>query len=151
VHTLGQLSQITSTLQTMTMSLRMVPIKSTFQKMVRLDKFFNCSLDVHAPWEALVVTVEYDGRFMCLLLDELLGKEDVVIKSLGEYMQNVKGIAGGAIMGDGKVGLILDMASLKNIAARSWWKARWVKEPVSFSGCLINESRGLNQPDAAGF
>jgi two-component system chemotaxis sensor kinase CheA len=84
--------------------------------LVRLDKFFNCNLDVHDPWEALVVTVEYDSRYMCLLLDELLGKEEVVIKSLGEYMQNVKGIAGGAIMGDGKVGLILDMAGVWQLA-----------------------------------
>lgn len=80
--------------------------------LVRLNKFFNCRYDVDQPWEALLVTVEHDGKYMCLLLDELLGKEEVVIKSMGEYMQNVKGIAGGAIMGDGRVGLILDMAGI---------------------------------------
>lgn len=84
--------------------------------LVRLDKIFNCSSDGKAPWESLVVTVEYDGKQMCLLLDELLGKEEVVIKSMGEYMKNVKGIAGGAIMGDGKVGLILDMAGIWQLA-----------------------------------
>ena len=94
----------------------MILTRGKLNPLVRLDKFFNCSFDVHDPWEALVVTVEYDGRYMCLLLDELLGKEEVVIKSLGEYMQNVKGIAGGAIMGDGKVGLILDMAGIWQLA-----------------------------------
>ena len=84
--------------------------------LVRLNKFFNCHFDVEHPWEGLVVTVEYDGKFMCLLLDELLGKEEVVIKSMGEFMQNVKGIAGGAIMGDGRVGLILDMAGIWYLA-----------------------------------
>lgn len=94
----------------------MILTRGKLNPLVRLDKFFNCSFDVHDPWEALVVTVEYDSRYMCLLLDELLGKEEVVIKSLGEYMQNVKGIAGGAIMGDGKVGLILDMAGVWQMA-----------------------------------
>ena len=94
----------------------MILTRGKLNPLVRLDKFFNCCFDTRDPWEALVVTVEYDGRYMCLLLDELLGKEEVVIKSLGEYMQNVKGIAGGAIMGDGKVGLILDMAGIWQLA-----------------------------------
>ncbi|MBW1729238.1 MAG: chemotaxis protein CheW, partial [Deltaproteobacteria bacterium] len=64
------------------------------------------------PWEGLVVVVEYEDRQMCLFLDELLGKEEVVIKSLGETLKDTKGIAGGAIMGDGRVGLILDMAGI---------------------------------------
>jgi two-component system chemotaxis sensor kinase CheA len=43
------------------------------------------------------------------LVDELVGKQEVVIKSLGEKLKNIPGIAGGAILGDGRVGLILDM------------------------------------------
>jgi two-component system chemotaxis sensor kinase CheA len=53
---------------------------------------------------------------MCLLLDELLGKEEVVIKSLGGGLRNIKGIAGGAILGDGRVGLILDMSGVFDVA-----------------------------------
>ncbi len=94
----------------------MILTRGKLNPLVRLDKFFNCSFDAHDPWQALVVTVEYDGKHMCLLLDELLGKEEVVIKSMGQYMQNVRGIAGGAIMGDGKVGLILDMAGIWQLA-----------------------------------
>lgn len=84
--------------------------------LVRLEKLFNCEADVSDPCEGLIVTVEYDGKLMCLLLDELLGKEEVVIKSMGEIMKAVKGIAGGAILGDGKVGLILDMAGIWQMA-----------------------------------
>ncbi len=94
----------------------MILTRGKLNPLVRLDNFFNCSFDTHDPWQALVVTVEYDGKYMCLLLDELLGKEEVVIKSMGQYMQNVKGIAGGAIMGDGRVGLILDMAGIWQLA-----------------------------------
>lgn len=70
-----------------------------------------------APWERLVVVVENQERRRCLLVDELLGQEEVVIKSLGKGLTDVKGIAGGAIMGDGRVGLILDIAGIFDIAA----------------------------------
>ncbi len=84
--------------------------------LVRLSNIFECHSHMKAPWEGLVVVVEYDGKYMCLLLDELLGKEEVVIKSMGEIMKDVQGIAGGAIMGDGRVGLILDMAGIWQMA-----------------------------------
>jgi two-component system chemotaxis sensor kinase CheA len=56
---------------------------------------------------------------MGLLLDELLGKEEVVIKNLGDALSDIKGIAGGAIMGDGRVGLILDMAGIWDVVKNS--------------------------------
>jgi two-component system chemotaxis sensor kinase CheA len=87
--------------------------------LVRLSKIFESQSQVVAPWDGLVVVVEYDGKHMCLLLDELLGKEEVVIKSMGEIMKDVPGIAGGAIMGDGRVGLILDMGGIWHMAMRS--------------------------------
>jgi two-component system, chemotaxis family, sensor kinase CheA len=80
--------------------------------LIRLDQLFNIKSDSFNPWEGLVVVVEYQDRQICLFLDELLGKEEVVIKSLGDTLKDTKAIAGGAIMGDGKVGLILDMAGI---------------------------------------
>jgi two-component system, chemotaxis family, sensor kinase CheA len=88
-------------------------------RLVRLDRIFKVKDNSSDPWEALIVTVEYDGQQMCLLIDELLGKEEVVIKSLGETFKDTKGIAGGAIMGDGRVGLILDMAGIWEIVKNS--------------------------------
>ncbi|HAS16609.1 MAG TPA: hypothetical protein DCR39_01615, partial [Nitrospiraceae bacterium] len=43
------------------------------------------------------------------MVDELVGQQQVVIKTLGDTFKNIKGIAGGTILGDGKVGLILDV------------------------------------------
>jgi two-component system chemotaxis sensor kinase CheA len=80
--------------------------------LIRLNEIFSIRSDSLNPWEGLVVVVEHEGRRMCLFLDELLGKEEVVIKSLGDTLKDTKGIAGGAIMGDGRVGLILDMAGI---------------------------------------
>ena len=48
----------------------------------------------------------------CLLVDALIGKQEVVIKSLGETFAGRKGFAGAAILGDGRVGLILDANAL---------------------------------------
>ena len=60
------------------------------------------------PWDAIVVVVEGENRSKCLLVDEIIGKAEVVIKSLGNGIGQVKGVSGGAIMGDGRIGLILD-------------------------------------------
>jgi two-component system chemotaxis sensor kinase CheA len=65
-----------------------------------------------APWEATVVVIEDDTRQVALVVDELIGKQEVVIKSLGERFANVMGVAGGAILGDGRVGLILDAGGI---------------------------------------
>ena len=51
-----------------------------------------------------------------MLFDELLGKEEVVIKSIGETFKNIKGVAGGAILGDGRVGLILDILGIFQVS-----------------------------------
>ncbi len=95
-----------------------VSVRGELVPLVRLDRIFGSNGDSKNPWEALVVAVEHEGQKMCLLLDELLGKEEVVIKSLGESLKKIKGLAGGAIMGDGKVSLILDMAGLFEIALK---------------------------------
>ena len=64
------------------------------------------------PSEGLLVVLESENKRFCLLIDELRGKQEVVIKSLGETFKGVSGIAGGAILGDGRVGLILDLERL---------------------------------------
>jgi two-component system chemotaxis sensor kinase CheA len=67
-------------------------------------------------YEAVVVIVEDDERKAGLLVDELIGRQQVVIKSLGESMKNIPGISGGAIMPDGRVGLIIDVGGLVKFA-----------------------------------
>jgi len=49
-------------------------------------------------------------------VDELVGKQEIVIKSLGEQLKSVKGMAGGAILGDGRVALILDVPGVFEIS-----------------------------------
>lgn len=84
--------------------------------MVRLYKLFDVVPSTEDPMQALVVVVEADGRKCCLLVDDLLGQQQVVIKNLGEALGRVRGVSGGAIMGDGRVTLILDVPSLVTLA-----------------------------------
>ena len=62
--------------------------------------------------DCYVVVVDVGERRFGVLVDRLKAQEEVVIKSLGEYLADVQGVAGATITGDGKVVLILDMADL---------------------------------------
>lgn len=52
------------------------------------------------------------------MVDELLGQQQVVIKSLGQSMGRIPGVSGGSILGDGRVGLILDAGGILKLTAR---------------------------------
>jgi len=75
---------------------------------VRLHDLFGIQAKKRYPWEAILVVVEGEGQAKCLMVDEIIGKTEVVIKSLGAGLKHVKGVSGGAILGDGRIGLILD-------------------------------------------
>lgn len=62
--------------------------------------------------ESVLVVVEAGTKRVALAVDEVLGKQEVVIKSLGDWMGRIRGVAGGAILGDGSVGIILDLDGL---------------------------------------
>ena len=96
----------------------MIMVRDTLLPLVRLKRLLGLDGGGRAenPWDKLMVVVENQQRRICLMVDELLGREEVVIKSLGGWLKNVKGIAGGAILGDGRVGLILDIAGIFDLA-----------------------------------
>jgi two-component system chemotaxis sensor kinase CheA len=66
----------------------------------------------------VVVVVEAGADSRCLLVDDLIGKQEVVIKDLGELFRDRTDFAGAAILGDGRVGLILDVAALVQLRGR---------------------------------
>lgn len=84
---------------------RVVPLLRLYQMLDRTP----ASTD---PYDGILIAAELEGRRYCLLVDELLGKQEVVIKSLGEYLGTMPGVSGAAIMGDGCVGLILDLEGM---------------------------------------
>jgi two-component system, chemotaxis family, sensor kinase CheA len=86
---------------------RMMQVRSSLVPLVFLGELFGIGHQ-NDPSRATVVVIEDDGRQVGLVVDELLSKQEVVIKSLGETFASVRGVAGGAILGDGRIGLILD-------------------------------------------
>jgi two-component system, chemotaxis family, sensor kinase CheA len=90
----------------------MAMVRGSLLPLVRLHQRFGVKPRFENPWESLLIVSESGGKQFCLMVDELIGKQEVVIKSLGETMANIAGVAGGAILGDGRVGLILDLEGL---------------------------------------
>lgn len=65
-----------------------------------------------------MVILESEGKSFALQVDELVGQQQVVIKSLEQNFRRIDGIAGATIMGDGSVALILDVDALPRLAAQ---------------------------------
>ena len=84
--------------------------------MVRLHRLLGVLPKISDPTEGLLVIVEQDGRQAAILVDELLGQQQVVIKSLERHFAKVRGVAGATILGDGRVTLILDVPGLVGLA-----------------------------------
>ena len=95
----------------------MALVRERLLPVVRLARRLGVPGETAASGEGLMIVGESEGMQFCLQVDRLAGKQEVVIKSLGETFRRVRGIAGGAILGDGRVGLILDMAALRPGAA----------------------------------
>jgi two-component system chemotaxis sensor kinase CheA len=68
--------------------------------------------------EGLIMVVEGEGRRCGLFVDDLLGQQQVVIKSLETNFRRVDGVSGATILGDGAVALILDVPGLIRVAAQ---------------------------------
>ena len=79
---------------------------------VRLFRRFGVTPRTEDPLDSLLILTESHGVDYCLLVDALVGKQEVVIKSLGDTMKNLPGVAGGAILGDGRIALIMDVDAL---------------------------------------
>jgi two-component system chemotaxis sensor kinase CheA len=92
----------------------MAMVRNSLLPVVRLCKRFGVEPRSHVAAECLLIVAETGGKIFCLMVDELIGKQEVVIKSLGGTLKDTPGVAGCAIMGDGRVGLILDLEGIFN-------------------------------------
>jgi two-component system chemotaxis sensor kinase CheA len=90
----------------------MILMRGELLPLVRLHSRFAIEPRTTDPCAGLLVVAESGGKQFCLLVDELIGRQEIVIKSLGDIFQDCTGLAGCAILGDGRVGLILDMPGI---------------------------------------
>ncbi|MCU7495296.1 MAG: chemotaxis protein CheA, partial [Ignavibacteria bacterium] len=92
-----------------------IRIRDSVLPLLRIDKLLyeNSNSAAENRWQYVVIVGIAEKRFG-LRVDELVGQKEVVIKSLGNYLGNIQGIAGSTIMGDGKVVMIVDVGELIN-------------------------------------
>lgn len=93
----------------------LVTLRGELIPLVRLYRLFEVEDAVDDPTKGLLVVVKDGERHCAILVDELLGQQQVVAKSLGG-LGVVPGISGAAILGDGRVGLILDPAGVGSLS-----------------------------------
>ncbi len=105
-------------LSTVTGKGELVRLKGRLIPIVRIGRLLGIEGRVSDPCDAVLVMVEEGGREAALLADDLLGKQEVVIKNLGKRFEDLDGVSGGAILGDGRVGLILDIGGLLDSAVK---------------------------------
>ncbi|WP_394223353.1 chemotaxis protein CheW [Alteromonas gracilis] len=87
-------------------------IRDQYWPLVPLYDFMEVEDAAQSPTEGIVVLLESSKKRFGILVDALVGQQQVVIKSLEEHYRKVAGIAGATIMGDGKVALIIDADSI---------------------------------------
>jgi two-component system chemotaxis sensor kinase CheA len=93
-------------------SREVIVVRGETLPLLRLGRLFGVRASTEDPTEGLVVIVENEERRTALLVDGLLGQQQVVIKSLDTHFRKVDGVAGATILGDGHVSLVLDVAGL---------------------------------------
>ncbi len=91
---------------------RVVEVRDEYMPVLELERIFNVPRFDFENVSAIMVVVEAEGGRVALLVDELLGQQQVVVKNLEANYRRVDDVSGATIMGDGRVALILDVGSL---------------------------------------
>ncbi|WP_276682151.1 chemotaxis protein CheA [Thalassolituus oleivorans] len=87
-------------------------LRDEYIPILRLDGIFGLRKDEPEPEELMLVVVEGDNEKIGVVVDDLMGQQQVVIKSLEQNYEKVLGVSGATILGDGTVALIIDISGL---------------------------------------
>lgn len=104
-----------------------VKIRGTYLPVLRLHRIFDIVPTFSDPSQGVLVILESDGRRLALLVDELVGQQQVVVKNLESNYRRVAGISGATILGDGGVSLIIDVAALIQMSRKMQAEAEVVQ------------------------
>jgi two-component system chemotaxis sensor kinase CheA len=100
------------TIKTIGGSGRVVEVRGDYMPVMDLERIFSVPRFDFEKTASIMVVAEADGGRVALLVDELLGQQQVVVKNLEANYRKVDDVSGATIMGDGRVALILDVGSL---------------------------------------
>ncbi|MDO9033486.1 MAG: chemotaxis protein CheW [Hydrogenophaga sp.] len=101
-----------SDINTVAQGAQLVKVRDEYMPVIELERVFQVPRFEYNPASPIMVVVESDGARVALMVDELLGQQQVVIKNLESNYRKVPNISGATILGDGKVALILDTSGL---------------------------------------
>lgn len=96
----------------------LVDVRGTYVPMVRLYNVFNLRPEHTDVMKGILLILETEGERVAVMVDEILGQQQVVVKSMEQNFRKVEGIAGATILGDGTVGFILDVRGMLEITRR---------------------------------
>ena len=96
----------------------LINVRGTYLPMMRMYEVFSLQPEYTEPTKAILLILETEGERVAVMVDEILGQQQVVIKSMEQNFRKVAGVAGATILGDGTVGFILDVRGLLEMARR---------------------------------
>ncbi len=91
-------------------------LRNEVLSLVRLSDVFGVKQVLESGDQTYVVVIGVAESKLGIIVDTLVGQEEIVIKSMGDYLQNIQGIAGATIRGDGRVTLIIDVGAMMDMA-----------------------------------
>jgi len=92
----------------------MIMIRGECYRILRLHERLNVETSVKSLMEGIIVVIEDEEKLLCVFADELIGKQQVVVKPIPAYIRKSEAIAGCTILGDGNISLILDAKGMIN-------------------------------------
>jgi two-component system, chemotaxis family, sensor kinase CheA len=99
-------------INTVAQGAQLVKVRDEYMPVIELERVFNVPRFEFNATSPIMVVIESDGARVALMVDELLGQQQVVIKNLESNYRKVPNVSGATILGDGKVALILDTSGL---------------------------------------
>jgi two-component system chemotaxis sensor kinase CheA len=111
-HVVESLQPVESDIKEISGQGKVIKVRGDYLALMSLADIFNIVPRTTTPSEGIVVILEADGNRAALLVDELVGQQQVVVKNLETNYRKVPNVSGATIMGDGEVALIVDVSGM---------------------------------------
>ena len=112
-YVIESLQPLAKDLHAITSDEQVMHVRGEYLALVELNKLFQVADAVQDPTKGIVVIVQAEGTRFALLVDQLVGQHQVVVKNLETNYRKVSGISAATILGDGSVALIIDVAAVQ--------------------------------------
>ncbi len=88
----------------------MITVRGECYNVIKLNEFFGVETNIENIEDGIMIMLENGDQTVCLLVDELIGEQQVVVKSMPKYIRKIRGLSGCTLLGNGDISLIIDVA-----------------------------------------